>query len=270
MRIARSGASLSPIDVGDHVCWAVPPKAEFQRTARAYLTDGTRLGDKLMVVGTPSPAWHLDLPASDGRLVDPAVCDVGWDADALVSLVRQEAEEAGRQGYRALRVLANMDCIWPAGVTPRQVADHELRLDAAIGGSAAMMVCAYARTGFPPDLLGQASSVHPHFVGDPDAETSFQVFSNAQGRWSVSGVVDADGASAFRTAMTALLRTTSTLRLRCDDLELMDAAGMQTLAEAAGAFPGRTITVENANPLVRKCWELLGYDDPTVPVELVP
>jgi hypothetical protein len=45
---------------------------------------------------------------------------------------------------------------------------------------------------------------------------------------------------------------------------------MRTLAEAAAAFPGRTITVENANALVRKCWELLSYDDPTVPVELVP
>ena len=52
-------------------------------------------------------------------------------------------------------------------------------------------------------------------------------------------------------------------------LELMDAAGMRTLAGAAGAFPGRSVVVEGANPLVRKCWELLGYDDPAVPVELV-
>lgn len=270
MRIARSGASLSPIDVGDHVCWAAPPKAEFQRTARAYLTDGTRLGDKIMVVGPPSPAWQLDLPAARGQLVDPAACDVGWDADALVSLVRQEAEAAGRQGFRALRVLANMDRIWPAGITPRQVADHELRLDAVIGGSAAMVVCAYAGTRFPTDLLGQAASVHPHFVGDRDAEPSFRVFSGGEDCWNVSGVVDADGAAAFHTAVTELLRTTSTLRLRCADLELIDAAGMRTLAEAAAAFPGRTITVENANALVRKCWELLSYDDPTVPVELVP
>lgn len=54
MRIARSVASLSPVDVGDHVCWVAPPDDDFQRTARAYLQDGARIGDKLMVVGAAS------------------------------------------------------------------------------------------------------------------------------------------------------------------------------------------------------------------------
>ncbi|MEE4540404.1 MEDS domain-containing protein [Streptomyces sp. V4-01] len=263
-------ASLAPVGVGDHVCWAVPAKADFQRAALAYLTDGTRLGDKIMVVGSPSRSWRLDLRGPQGVLVDPSACDVDWDANALVSLLRQEAEEAGRQGFRALRVLAHMDHFWPAGLTPRQVADHELRLDAVIGASAAMVVCAYAGSGFLPDVLGQAATVHPHFAGDRDAAPSFQVFSAGEDCWNVSGVVDADGAPAFHTAVTELLRTTDTLRLRCQGLELMDAAGMQALVEASGAHPGRTIMVEDANPLVRKCWELLGYDSPAVPVELVP
>jgi anti-anti-sigma regulatory factor len=162
-----------------------------------------------------------------------------------------------------------MDVICPAGMTPRQVAEQELRLDAVIGAGAAMVVCAYAGTGFLPDLLGQAASVHPHFAGDGDAAPSFQVFSGGEDCWNVSGVVDADGAAAFHTAVTELLRTTDRLRLDCGGLELMDAAGMRTLADAAGAFPGRSVVVEGANPLVRKCWELLGYDDPAVPVELV-
>jgi anti-anti-sigma regulatory factor len=270
VRIARSVASLALVDVGDHVCWAVPAKADFRRAASAYLTDGTRLGDKIMVLGSPSRSWRLELPASHDVLVDPSARDVGWETDDLVSLVRHEAEEAGRQGFRALRVLAHMDRFWPAGTTPRQVADHELRLDAVIGGSAATVVCAYARSGFLPDILGQAATVHPHFVGDRDAAPSFQVFSGGEDCWNVSGVVDADGAAAFHTAVTELLRTTDTLRLRCHDLELMDAAGMRALAEASGSYPGRTIIVEDANPLVRKCWELLGYDTQAVPVELVP
>ena len=270
MRIARSVASLGRVDIGDHVCWVVPQPGDFRQAARGYLSDGTSLGDKIMVVGSSSPAW-LEFPPPHGLLVDPAAVRGGaaWDMDALVALVRKEAETADRQGFRALRVLAEMDRIWPAGITTEQVADQELRLDALTGGTTAMVVCAYASPGFAPKVLGQAASVHPHFAGHIGQQPPFQIFSEAADCWRVSGVVDADGAGAFRAAVTGLLRTLATLRLRCDGLQLMDAVGMRTLAEAAAALPGRKIVLENANATVRRCWELLGYDDPAVPAELV-
>jgi len=263
---------LSPINVGDHVCWVVPADDDFQRAAHSYLHDGAEIGDKLMVLGSLSSAW-LDFRPPQALLIDPATVTggAGWDSDALVSLVRQEAETADRQGFRALRVLAQMERIWPDGTTLQQVADQELRLDALIGGgAAAMVVCAYPGPAFLPDLLEQAASVHPHFTGCPGRAPSFQLFSSAKGCWNVSGVVDADGAEAFHAAVTELLRTTTTLRLTCHGLELMDVAGMQMLAKAAGAFPGRKVLVEDPNPTVRKCWELLGFNAPSIPVELAP
>jgi len=133
-----------------------------------------------------------------------------------------------------------------------------------------MVVCAYPGTAFLPEILDQAVGVHPHFSGHPERAPSFRLFSSPEGYWNVSGVVDADGADAFHTAVTELLRTTPTLRLRCQRLELMDVAGMQMLAKAAGAVPGRRVLVEDPNPTVRKCWELLGFADPSVPVELAP
>lgn len=271
MRIARNVASLGQVDIGDHVCWVMPRPSDFQRTASGYLSDGTHLGDKIMVVGSSSPAW-LDFHAPHGLLVDPGVerGGVRWDADALVSLVRKEAETADRQGFRALRVLAQMDRIWPADITAEQVADQEQRLDALTGAAAAMVVCAYGSPGFAPKVLEQAASVHPHFAGHPAQAPSFQMFNEAADCWSVSGVVDADGAGAFRVAVSGLLRPLTTLRLRCDGLQLMDAVGMRTLAQAAVAMPGCKIVLERANPTVRRCWELLGYDDPAVPAELVP
>ncbi|MBM9504319.1 MEDS domain-containing protein [Actinacidiphila acididurans] len=271
MRIARSAANLAPADVGDHVCWVVPPQEDFHRAARAYLSDGAELGDKIMVVGSPASVWH-EFQAPVGLLVDPFAEGPGrgWDADALVALVRQEAETADRQGFRALRVLAQMDRIWASDISPQQVADQELRLDALIGGTQALVVCAYPGLGFLPGILSQAASVHPHFAGTRTAMPPFQMFSSGEDCWSVAGVVDADGATAFFTAVTELLPGTVALRLRCDALELMDVAGMRALARAAGTYPGRKILVENANTTVRRCWELLGYDDPGVPVELVP
>lgn len=270
MRIARSVASLGPVDIGDHVCWVLPRPGDLRRAARGYLSDGRDLGDKIMVVGPSAPAWR-EFRAPHALLVDPAAGGgVRWNADVLVSRVRQEAETADRQGYRALRVLAQMDHIWPADITAEQVADLELRLDAVTGGTAAVMVCAYESAGFAPKVLEQVASVHPHFAGDLALAPSFQMYSEAADCWNVSGVVDADGAGAFRVAVTGLLRHSATLRLRCDGLQLMDAVGMQTLAEAATGMPGRKIVLERANPTVRRCWELLGYDDPAVPAELVP
>jgi anti-anti-sigma regulatory factor len=270
VRIARSAAALSPMDIGDHVCWVVPPHDEFHQSAGAYLSDGDRLGDKIMVVGSPAPAWP-EFRSRRALLIDPAAAraGAGWDADALVALVRQEAEAAGRQGFRALRVLAQMDGIWPRDIGPEQIARQELRLDALISGSAALVLCAYPSAGFPSGILGQAAGVHPHFAGTRTGMAHFQMFSSGEDCWSVTGVVDADGAIAFHIAVTELLTTTASLRLRCDGLDMMDAAGMEVLAKAAGALPGRKILLESANPTVRRCWELLGYDDPAVPVELV-
>ena len=96
------------------------------------------------------------------------------------------------------------------------------------------------------------------------------MFGSGTDCWRVTGVVDAEGAAAFRTAVSGLLSRTATLRLRCEDLDLMDASGMEALAAAACALPGRKVLVEDADPTVRRCWELLGFDDPRVPVELVP
>lgn len=100
--------------------------------------------------------------------------------------------------------------------------------------------------------------------------SGFRMFSSGTDCWSVTGVVDADGAVAFRTAVSRLLSHTATLRLRCDGLELMDVVGMDALAAAAGDFPDRKVLVEGANSTVRRCWELLDLDGRGVPVELVP
>ena len=194
----------------------------------------------------------------------------GWDAEALLGLVRREAHTAGQQGFRALRVLAQMDRMWPGGVSARELARHEMRLDILVASRAAIVVCSYPRESFSASALEQVAGVHPHQAGRGVQMHDFRMFSVGSDCWRVSGVVDIAGAAAFGTAVRELLASTSTLSLHCHDLQLMDAAAMQTLAEAALSIKGRKVLIEGANPTVRRNWSLAGYDAPQIPVELVP
>jgi len=271
VRSVRTLPTLDPVEVGDHVCWLVDPGDDFTGTARAFLSDGALLGDKVLVVDSPGTRW-LRHGTARGLVVDIDTerTDGSWDAEAMLGVVRREADTANREGFRALRVLARMDRLWPDGATPAEVARHEMGLDALVAEGGALVLCAYHRRSFPRASLEQSVGVHPHTVGMRPVMPDFRMFSAEPNCWSVSGVVDSDGAAAFRTAVSGLLSQSTTVRLRCEDLELMDAAGMQALAEAAAAFPGRTVVVEGANETVRRCWTLLGYDAPQIPVELAP
>jgi len=112
--------------------------------------------------------------------------------------------------------------------------------------------------------------VHPHQLGMRPVVPDFRMFSAGTDCWSVSGVVDTDGAAAFRTAVGELLTRSALVRLRCEGLELMDVAGTRALVDAAAAHRDRRLVLEGANATVRRYWALLGYDGPRGAVEFAP
>ncbi|MFC8448753.1 MEDS domain-containing protein [Kitasatospora sp. NPDC057223] len=264
--------TLDPLETGDHVCWLVDPEDDFTGTARAFAADGALFGDKVLVIGAPETRWLLG-GVAQGTVVDPAVeraAGAGWDAAMMLGVVRREADTACREGFRALRVLARMDRVWPAGASPQEIARHELGLDDLVSSGTAVVVCAYHRDSFHTESIQQASGVHPQQLGMRTLMPDFRMFSAGTDCWKVSGVVDSEGAATFRTALGELVARSATVRLQCEDLDLMDAAGMRALAEVAREDPSRRIVVESANETFRRCWSLLGYDAPQIPVELAP
>ncbi|MDP9863294.1 MULTISPECIES: MEDS domain-containing protein [Streptosporangium] len=271
----KSGAmpTLDPVDVGEHVCWVVDPAQGYTAATSTFLADGELFGDKVVIVGSsldPAPSAGI---LRDAMVVDPRLVrgvDPVPDMSSMLGLVRREAARAGRQGYRALRVLAVMDELVPPDAGLDMLIDHELRLDEFVADSAAIMVCAYGRDRFGAATLDHVACVHPRELGSGWAGPSFRMFNSGPGRWSVCGVVDSDGAAAFSAALAAAAVLSPVLRLRFDELELMDAAGMRALVEAAARAPVSSITVEGANPTVRSCWEMLGYSTYEAPVELTP
>ncbi len=273
MRKSGVMPTLDLVDVGEHVCWIVDPLQGYSAATSAFLADGELFGDKMIIVGSvldpfPVPGFPKDATVVDPRSVygDGATPDLG----SMLGLVRREADRAGRQGYRALRVLAVMDQLVPPEVSADVLIDHELRLDELVAGSEAIMVCAYGHGRFGGATLDHVACVHPRELGNGRSAPSFRMFNSGPDSWTVCGVVDSDGAAAFGAALVAASALSPVLRLRLDRLELMDAAGMRALVEAAAGATVQRITIEGANPTVRSCWEMLGYSSYEIPVELTP
>ncbi|GAA2885906.1 hypothetical protein GCM10010517_49550 [Streptosporangium fragile] len=266
--------TLDPVEIGEHVCWIVDPALGHQgykAVTSTFLADGELFGDKVVIVGS-----LLDTSAFTGGtrgavVVDPrsAGADAAAGIGSMLGLVRREADRAGRQGYRALRVLAVMDELVPPGVDVDELLAHELRLDEFVADREAIVVCAYGGDRFGAALGHVACVHHLELESEPRRSApSFRMYNSGPGVWSVCGAVDADGAEVFRAALVTAAALAPTLRLRFDELELMDAAGMRALVEAATHSRVRRITVEGANATVRLCWEMLGYGTYDVPVEL--
>lgn len=251
MRTAHGVATLDPVDVGDHVCWMVGPGDDLAGPVEAFVADGQLFGDMVLVLGERAGA--VGPPGS-------------WES--LITAVSRGTERATREGFRTLRVLADLSTLTAADTRPDVLARHELRLDALAADSGAILVCAYARESLTAEAAHQAAGVHPHHLGRPAAAPAFRLFSSARDRWSLSGVVDTEGADAFRTALAELLPLGPVLHLDCTNLDFVDSAGLTTLALAARGRLDRRIVLHHANETVRRSWSLLGFDSPDIPVEL--
>lgn len=219
---------------------------------------------------------HADIERAEAR-PSPRPAEAGGDPDrpqppyqAMLDAVRREAHTAGRQGFPALRVLAQMERIAPPDATFTELVDHELRLGELAADSGTSVVCVYRLDLWSEPLLSGVTCVHPRLIGSAAQSAGFRILRGADGRWNVEGVVDFTGAAAFGAALRAAAPDDGVLRLGCDGLDLIDAAGLRALVEAAGEKPGRRLVLEQANATVRRLWQMSGYDDPSVPVEMQP
>ncbi|WP_458248737.1 MEDS domain-containing protein [Streptomyces sp. MAI_2237] len=255
MRASRTLATLDEVDAGDHVCQMLQRTDDVVDRSRAFVADGALHGDKVVIVG---PALHRD--SEFGSLVlDPARLD-----GSLLAAVRREAANADREGFRSLRVLHHVTLGCRTGRT-KELLRSELDLEEFAADTGAMVVCAYSGD---VDLLTlqQIRCVHPHRLGSSPGPPAFQVYRTGKEGWTVSGIIDSEGATAFSTVLCTLLAQTATVRLLCHAVEFFDAAGMSALADAARHLPQRKVILEGTNETVRLAWELSGFAVPDIPV----
>ncbi|MEU9255417.1 MEDS domain-containing protein [Streptomyces sp. NPDC048270] len=261
-------ATFDEVELGDHVCWHLGPTAlAVPEGARAYLADGVLYGDKVVIVDTIGSTSGV-LPLDDSFLPSTAVvldCSQPRDSGTVLAAVRREARTAAREGFRAVRVLTER--VHRTSLeAAEELLTQELGLDEFAAESGAMVVCAFRPLQWDPATLDNVVSVHPHEMGTRAARPSFRMYCTGTDMWSVDGVIDSQCAPAFSAAAQAAIRKTPTVTLRFDRLEMIDAAGMQALVDAARHLPGSRVLVEGANETVRLCWQLAGYSGADLPV----
>jgi hypothetical protein len=260
VRAPRAPTTLDEVGTGDHVCQVLDRTEEVIDRSRAFVADGALHGDKVAIVG---PA--LQEGSEFAQLVlDPARLDV-----SPLAAVRREAANAGREGFRSLRVLRHVRPACPAKQTG-ELLRSELEFEEFAADTGSLVVRAYSGAGWDPSTLEQIACVHPHHLGSRAASTAFRVHRAGQRGRAVDGTVDSDGAVFFGTVLCTLLARTATVRLLCHALEFFDAAGMSALADAARRLPDRKVIPEGTNETVRLAWKLSGFAVPDIPAVMAP
>ncbi|SHF02014.1 Anti-anti-sigma regulatory factor (antagonist of anti-sigma factor) [Streptoalloteichus hindustanus] len=276
----RDAVRLDPLQPGDHVGWIVGSAEEYERLSRWCLADGARAGDKLFVLGSraggAARATHLPELPEHTRL-SPLRSDA-LDPDAMGQVFARETAAACHEGYRGVRVLADMEWLLdhPPAPTLETLVDFELRLGRMVAEMGAIVVCAYRARRFDPGTVAQVMCVHGLEIGENRPDRGFRMWSNGQNVWEVHGEVDLSNAAAFRAALETALSdgdspdgparepngdAAATVRLRLSGLRFIDVTGMRTLALAAQSRrPGVRLVVQAAPRKFRRWWELLGYD----------
>lgn len=276
-RLAEGFRALGP---GEHLCWFVGSGDDYELGAKTFAAQGRSAGDRVLIVGQQpggAPAWP-----DDALVIDPVAVDAGSAGGAAPwDLVRAQLVNgrAGALGSRlglgsgprrrgSLRVLAQMERLVPAGCGLDQLIELELGWGQWAAGSGASVVCAYRQDAWRDDVLRDIACMHSGQVGNRRLAVSFRMSYVEAGCWRVDGVVDFVAASAFGAAARAALGRSGVVRLRFDGLDMIDAAGIQELAQAVRAVDGGFVRVEGANQTVRRLWRLSGFDTAALAVEI--
>jgi anti-anti-sigma factor len=257
---------LRELPRGSHVCWLVDDATDYCAVATAILDDGRRLGEKPLVFGPADSADFRELAPTVALAADPYVAFLGEGAlvpDLMFAMFREQAELARGEGYQGLRLVADMDWLRPTHPGTADIVGFEVLLDRLVAELGATVVCAYRSSSLGAEALAGALTVHPLLAG-VEGEPQLRFVWNGTATWRVAGEVDLAVRTAFTAALNAVVGDRS-CDLDVTDLEFVDVAGLRAIVDAARTARAQ-LRLRGASPILRRSWQLGGFDEaaPTV------
>jgi anti-anti-sigma regulatory factor len=261
-------AEIGHLEPGNHVCWLVEDQATYIPAARAVLSDGGSMDQRLVLFGPEGSAPLAELCAMAAIVVDPHVAflDRGqFDPETIFAVLREQSALARADGHSGLRVVADMDWMLPGRPTTEAIIRFELLLDRVVAELNATVVCAYRRSSFDLSAISAALSVHDVRFGH-DELPQFSLVAGAQG-WRLSGEIDLAVHAAFAAALEAA-SSLGDCEIDVVNLTFVDVAGMRAIADAARAAQ-IGVRLRGASPMFRRSWRLAGFEESAPTVQLV-
>ncbi|HYQ69237.1 MAG TPA: MEDS domain-containing protein [Actinophytocola sp.] len=240
-----------------HIGFVVDSQSEFDELVLPLFDEGLRSGEKLIVFGSG--------PGSDAGGFSR---NEQWQVNGMAAELRREVAAARHEGYRGVRVLAEMHELGMTPLSTQELIAFELALDRTVKTCGATMLCSYRRHMFAPTAVAAAMSAHAHSYGANYDDLGFRMWSGDGNRWNVRGAIELGNVASFRTALHSAVDENTTLRLCFADLRFLDLAGLQTLADLVESFPKLSLRVESPPHSFRRCWQMLGYDETCPRVEI--
>lgn len=242
---------------GAHVCCVVGSSDQFDRWARRSLQEGALAGQKLFRVISRGHALPVEREANV-TLVDPAGSPMS--ADSVFDFYRRETARARAEGFSGMRVVADMRWTLAHPALLPQLAALELRLDEVVAELEATVVCVYGEADYARRDLAEVVAVHPLTSGVPVADPGFRIWNLDRGTWEIAGEVDESNVDLFGRALSAILANGPVRRLRCGGLRFISAAGIRALSGVSLAQPGQPMVIQEASPMLRRCWAIFELD----------
>jgi hypothetical protein len=263
VRQARMLTALDGLTDGDHVSWLVEQPAQFAQMTAHYLREGAVAGQKLFFFGPQRDDQPQSLPVAEGvSVLDPHTAFMHggtWDPAAMYEGLGLERSKALAEGYRGLRVMADMDWLLAAHPSGDRIAAFEQGLDTLVAQTGVTVVCAYRRENFSPGELAGVMCVHPHQLGEVPRDLGFRIWNSGEGRWHIAGDVDVRAAEAFPAALRRAADGRTRLWLDCTELRFIDVAGIRALGQVAYST-GISMQLHGAGETVQHFWKMLDWD----------
>lgn len=248
------------IPVGDgHICLVVDDDRGYADLAAGFLAEGDARREKTVAFGPQDSPAQQRLRRSVALAGDPYVDVLGGgelDPERMFAMFRQEAAKARGEGYRRLRVAADMDWMLAATRDRDAALRFEVLLDRVVSDLDATVLCAYRRGSFSPDTILGMLCTHPATAGDREPEP-FKLVAGSDGCWILAGELDVSGSYLLESTLAATAQ--EPWMIDVSGLGFADVSGMRAIATAA-QDADRTLHVCGASTALRRHWRLAGFD----------
>ena len=162
---------------GDHLCCFYKTEEEHNSLLFNFLRLGLEQGQKVLYINNEKTSEQVyeclaetgidpEPFAVKGQLIIHSARDLYYpngrfDPEAALAGIQAEIEQAKDQGYPALRSASDMSWAQEPMAGLERLVEFETRLDLLSQNGRFLMLCAYDRSAFKPDLLLTLLALHP-------------------------------------------------------------------------------------------------------------